>query len=407
MKKTNKIFALLTGAAISIGMMAGLKAEAEAVMPIDFFDVFEMSDLNSTPNDEEFEEFRNTELYNKYKSYFSALGPYIYRSKSYPTIFYYYSLFGFNKVELNVEGKGEQWREIYDKYKDKLNWDEPYTIRGKNGYEWYTISASLGDRFSPCLDLPSNWNGIRENSEELDFSADVDFSDIEARAQELYDTIPEKYPIIMEMIAEMKEADCINSAYYTPFRTSIDFIRTHEMRVYDYKGTDEEFKSLIRSKVSGNPTIMCGTGGAEPLNAHIVFINLDDYVDNEDALKTGGTTEDYFAVYEMFKGMEKEMGLRVEIKHSFIPGVQDSGGGGIEIEDNTASSKTIDCFAVLDSAGDVNIDGRLGIQDIIAMHKNISDLIIFNNEQLMAADMNYDGVIDMDDLSTLMHRIID
>lgn len=399
MKKTNKIFALLTGAAISMGMVTGLQAEAESksVMPGYYSDIFEVTDLNSTPNDEEFEEFRNTELYNKYKSYFSALGPYIYRSKSYPTIFYYYSDLGFSNVELNVEGKDEQWREIYDKYKDKLNWGKPYTVPNSG-------KALLGDSFSTSLDLPSNWNGISENSEELDFSVDVDFSDIEAGAQELYDTIPEKYPIIMEMIAEMKEADCINSATYTPFKTYVDFIRTHEMRVYDYKGTDEEFKSLIRSKVSGNPTIMCGTGGSEPLNGHIVFINLDDYVDNEDALKTGGTAEDYFAVYEMFKGMEKEMGLRVEIKHSFIPGVQDSGGGGsLDI----MSSKTIDCFAVLDAAGDVNIDGRLGIQDIIAMHKNISDLIIFNNEQLMAADMNYDGVIDMDDLSILMHRIID
>ncbi len=397
MKKTNKIFALLTGAAISIGMMAGLKAEAEAVMPIDFFDVFEMSDLNSTPNDEEFEEFRNTELYNKYKSYFSALGPYIYRSKSYPTIFYYYSLFGFNKVELNVEGKGEQWREIYDKYKDKLNWGKPYTVPNSG-------KALLGDSFSTSLDLPSNWNGISENSEELDFSADVDFSDIEAGAQELYDTIPEKYPIIMEMIAEMKEADCINSASYTPLQTQVNLIITRDIWVYGYKGTREEFEALIRSKVSGNPLIIFNTKDSGELNARIIFINLDAYVDNEDALKTGGTAEDYFAVYEMFKGMEKEMGLRVEIKHSFIPGVQDSGGGGsLDI----MSSKTIDCFAVLDAAGDVNIDGRLGIQDIIAMHKNISDLIIFNNEQLMAADMNYDGVIDMDDLSTLMHRIID
>ena len=397
MKKTNKIFALLTGAAISIGMMAGLKAEAEAVMPIDFFDVFEMSDLNSTPNDEEFEEFRNTELYNKYKSYFSALGPYIYRSKSYPTIFYYYSLFGFNKVELNVESKGEQWREIYDKYKDKLNWDEPYTIRGKNGDEWYTISASLGDVLGTDGDLPSNWNGIRENSEELDFSADVDFSDIEARAQELYGTIPEKYPIIMEMIAEMKEADCINSATYTPFETYVDFIITRNIRTYGYKGTSEEFEALIRSKVSGNPCIG---------NGIITFINFEPRPDfsNENALKTGGTAEDFFSIYEMLKGMEKEMGLKVDLFHSLVDYGIDSGDGGSL---GTMSSKTIDCFAVLDAAGDVNIDGRLGIQDIIAMHKNISDLIIFNNEQLMAADMNYDGVIDMDDLSILMHRIID
>lgn len=406
MNKMHKFLALITGAAISIGgMVSGLKAEA--ILPSDYLDYFEVTDLNSTPNEKEFEEFRNTELYNKYKSYFSALGPYIYRSKTYPTVFYYYDAVGFNEVKLDIYGQDERWIEIYNKYKDKLNWDEPSIYKNMGGIAY---SAYIGDGVITSSDLPSNWDGISENSESLDFSADVDFSDIEAEAQELYETVPGKYPIIMEMIAEMKEANCINNATFIPFSVDVKLIITENIKIYDYKGTEEEIKELVRSEIHGGAPTITFWSDSDPNDQNdgayvsISFLN-ENYTDGitswEEAMQTGGTAEDYFALYEKLKSMEKEMGFKTELIHSLY----DYG-----LDDATAVEsigKKIDCFKVIDSAGDVNIDGRLGIQDIIALNKNIAELITFNDDQLMAADMNYDRCINSDDLNILMHRIVD
>lgn len=56
--------------------------------------------------------------------------------------------------------------------------------------------------------------------------------------------------------------------------------------------------------------------------------------------------------------------------------------------------------------GDINVDGRISVLDIIMLSKYNSQIITLNESQLQAADCNADGTLDSNDLTSLMSYLV-
>ncbi len=56
--------------------------------------------------------------------------------------------------------------------------------------------------------------------------------------------------------------------------------------------------------------------------------------------------------------------------------------------------------------GDVNMDGKVSVLDIIMLSKYDSQIITLNESQLQAADCNADGAINSADLTALMSYLV-
>ena len=57
--------------------------------------------------------------------------------------------------------------------------------------------------------------------------------------------------------------------------------------------------------------------------------------------------------------------------------------------------------------GDVNLDSKVSVLDVITISKYNAEIITLNEDQLLAADCDADGVVSLNDVDSLMNRMVD
>ncbi len=77
---------------------------------------------------------------------------------------------------------------------------------------------------------------------------------------------------------------------------------------------------------------------------------------------------------------------------------------GVYIETTTSAADEPPVMMV--QLGDVNLDGRLSVLDVITLSKYNAQLITLNEDQLLACDCNGDGAADGEDVTAMMKCIV-
>ena len=57
--------------------------------------------------------------------------------------------------------------------------------------------------------------------------------------------------------------------------------------------------------------------------------------------------------------------------------------------------------------GDVNLDSKVSVLDVITISKYNAEIITLNEDQLLAADCDADGVVNLNDVDSLMNRMVE
>lgn len=71
----------------------------------------------------------------------------------------------------------------------------------------------------------------------------------------------------------------------------------------------------------------------------------------------------------------------------------------------TVHNDTIIMYANWLRIGDVNLDGKLDIDDVTLLQKYIADMVTFTDAQRLVADVNGDGKISIEDATAIQYLI--
>ena len=75
----------------------------------------------------------------------------------------------------------------------------------------------------------------------------------------------------------------------------------------------------------------------------------------------------------------------------------------INDRNNSLDVKSVSVNKIL--MGDVNLDGRVNNDDVTLLNKYISGTVIFNETQIIAADVKNNGEIDFNDYSCVIRYV--
>lgn len=56
--------------------------------------------------------------------------------------------------------------------------------------------------------------------------------------------------------------------------------------------------------------------------------------------------------------------------------------------------------------GDINLDGKVDIQDATAIQKHLAQLVTFDEEQMKIADTNGDGKVNIRDVTQIQRYLV-
>ena len=259
--------------------------------------------------------------------------------------FLLYESFKYNYLSLNVTN-AEVWEETYAKYAEELNYDKIET--GK--YLEYTTVY--------LYDVP----------EETD--------DPKAPA-----SVENKQELVEKLCAELNDRGVLQSAEYNVFfATYMNPIVQKWIDITNFTGTAEEVQA-VADKYTDKATVKINQGQCTVL----------------------AWTDDALSYNDLMSMKDEIDALYADDKVGVI-WAADAG-------ESTVSSQTVDLLAGLTTEqgilyGDLNLDGRVGISDIVMLNKNINGAVIFNENQQKAADLNTNGAVDSDDLNVLMQYLI-
>jgi aryl-phospho-beta-D-glucosidase BglC (GH1 family) len=73
----------------------------------------------------------------------------------------------------------------------------------------------------------------------------------------------------------------------------------------------------------------------------------------------------------------------------------------------STTTQTTQAVPTTYTVGDINLDNKISIKDVILLNKYLSKMVTLNDTQLLAADCYADGSVNMDDLTTLLRYLVD
>lgn len=306
---------------------------------------------------EGFTDFTETDTYKNHMEYFSETGtpsgiP-LYLSDEYPCYIGMYQMY-YNTLSLKVTD--DSWQEIYSSYSQQLDMDV------------FDSDEDAGTVSMSDLALSGSSDGI---------------SDYERMAG-----IPEKFELMAEMCREMYAADCIESAWYTPF---YGYNGTHfkalEMKVSGVAATSDEFTAVVTEKAS---------------YAEISSISDDGSAYSVDFPYESASVYDFFDVIDSIEAEYPE----AKVSAVLFNYEDEAAEWYPELPD--ASSERIDVLALAADTdpADINSDGKTGILDIITLSKAASGIVALNEERTVIADLNSDGTVDGGDVTLLMQYLV-
>lgn len=253
----------------------------------------------------------------------------------------------------NADGL-EKAKLIYEKYKDKLNFDyDKFSLR--DGHFYFQAKDNYDK------------NGNEDKSE-----------------------------VLARMIEEFDKAGIIGSyAYYYPldFCAAYGCVESDYLSFYDVPVAIEEFESTASAIVDKYDL------EAEVFVGSDAFEKVDDCY-NIQIIGVNGSVTKLFQIWDDILGV--------------YPGIKGDIPTCIFEDEVSISSEPIDLLAAIGETdengityGDLNSDGRIGIGDAIAINKFVNGSIILNEEQTKAADLNSDGTVNGDDLYTMLRYLVD
>jgi len=369
MKKTSKILSLILGAAMAIGAVPSISADAD-------YRYYPMEDSDITGNVHSFEYFSGTELCENHKEYFPA--EVVYRSLNNRTLFYGCSYIPIHCLTFQVTD--DKWKEIYSKYENKLG-----------------------------LKI-SNRRGNVHMEYELDMSSCKSYEECQALLNEQIETVQEKYEIIMNMCAEMYEAGYITEAKYfvRDFNVYGIFMKIDHIVISDFGNvTTEEVEDVIKSVTDKMHFVHHEYDRIEDDGTikHISFDTIE-FIEPDKSIGGERAAEDYFAVLDALKeAFGDELKIPTPDTRIFTEVPPDYSTGADELS-------PIDIIAELEknagiAYGDANTDNHIGIQDAVLMNKFMVGAVDFNEDQNKVTDLNGDNAVDSEDLGILLQYLVD
>ena len=267
------------------------------------------------------------------------------------TDLYIYDSYKYNYTVFNVlNEKIEVFDEIYSRYSEQLDMDYYYRANPPVKQPESDVEAKLYDMYGK--------DGRRTNDPEM---------------------AEDKSEFIKKMTEEMYEAGCIDKAEYTGMTANATYGWYTGVSVrLNIENEEEEYDNV--KEIAGR--FQGGEITSHTENDYRIYVDLTDSQEFNDEIK---------AAYPS---------ANVVVYTTFLS------------ESDDVYSETADILSELKSEpailyGDIGFDGKVGIQDVVAMNKAINGSVILNAEQQKAADLNGDGNIDGDDMDLLLRFLVD
>ncbi len=121
---------------------------------------------------------------------------------------------------------------------------------------------------------------------------------------------------------------------------------------------------------------------------------------------------DYYTInVESLETFDEVAQLRTELEEKIAGATAKISYRLMEGKSRVIGSETVDILAALEAPevfyGDINMDGKVSVLDIITISKANAQMISLDAAQTRAADCNGDGVVNADDLTALLYFIIE